>query len=109
VRDVLQTLLKISFYAGLIPSLVFVVLYGFRSAWRYSSTGRATMLLMSIIALSYSLGVVALIWPRFFLSDYALWIALVIRVLIALVLINLTLVLIRTQNEDRHDREDSAR
>lgn len=109
MRATLETLLRISFYAGLIPSLVFVVLYGIRSAWRETSTGRAIMLLMGIIALSYLLGVIGLIWPRFFQGDYALWIALVIRIAIAFVLINLTIVLIRTQNDDRRDREDSKR
>ena len=109
MKDTLQLLLKISFYAGLIPSLIFVVMYGVRSAWRESSTGRAIMLLMSIIAFSYLLGVVNLIWPGFFLSDYALWIALVIRVAIALVLINMTIVLFQTQSAERHDREDSNR
>jgi len=100
---VLNTLLRVSFYVGLAASIVFVVLYGFRSSWRYSSTGRSIMALMSIIAITYSLGVVALIWPHFFISDTARWVALAIRVSVALVLINMTWLLLRAQRRDRHD------
>ena len=102
MNPALDTALKVSFYAGLIASLIFVVLYGFRSAWRESSTGRAIMALMSIIAVSYSLGAIALVWPALFRNDYAVWIALVLRSAIAITLINMTAVLIRAQSRERH-------
>ncbi len=103
MNAVLNDLLRLSFYAGLVVSIVFVVLYAARSSWRESGTGRAIMALMSIIAISYSLGVIALIWPEFFRSDTARWIALAIRLAILVVLINMTVLLLRAQKQDREE------
>jgi hypothetical protein len=112
MSPMLDNLLKISFYAGLVPSIVFVVLYGFRSSWRRSSTGRAVMALMSIIAVSYALGAVAIVRPQLFANDIALWVAIVFRFMIAAVLINMTAVLIRTQRQQNerfpHDRDPES-
>jgi hypothetical protein len=96
----IHTLLTVSFVAGLIPAVLFVAQYAFRSEWRATPAGRAVMALMGVIAASYALGVVALVRPTFFLEATGLYVALAIRLIIAVVLWNLWWVLWKAQRED---------
>ena len=100
----LDILLRIAFYVGATASVVFVILYGFRSSWRHSGTGRSIMALMGIIAIVYMLGVIALLWPEIFFGGSARWITLALRIAIDIVLVNMTLLLLRAQKRDREER-----
>lgn len=95
-----QTLLTVSFVAGLVPALLFVAQYAHRSDWRGTPAGKAIMGLMSVIAATYTLTVFALIWPSFFLSGTGTVLRIVIRLIIAAVLWNLWRVLRKAQRED---------
>ena len=96
----IRTLLTVSFVAGLIPAVLFVIQYAWRSEWRATPAGRAIMGLMSVIAGTYSLTVFALIWPAFFLGPAGVPLLIIIRLIIAAVLWNLWWVLRKAQRGD---------
>jgi hypothetical protein len=93
----LDALLLITFLAGLIPAVLFTLLYARRSAWRSTSAGRAIMSLMSVTAVTYLSSVLTLVWPDFFRAEAGVWLRVGIRVAVAAVLWNLLAVLLRSQ------------
>ena len=97
--------LLFSFVAGLVPAVLFVVLYGFRSYWRTNPAGRAMFVLALVISTSYLVSVISLAWPEFFTNDpLGIWFRIASRLIIAATLWNLLRVLLRAQKQDKKAR-----
>jgi hypothetical protein len=92
-----ETLVLVSFIAGLIPAIALLLLYGFRTRWTATIAGRAVFALVAMMATSYGLTVLTLVFPEFFLGDDGEWFRIVIRFIIAAVMWNLLLLFFRAQ------------
>lgn len=92
-----EILILVSFIAGLIPAMLLLYLYGVRTAWRATVAGRAVFALVAMMATSYGLSVITLIFPQFFLEENGEWFRILVRFIIAAVMWNLLLLFLRAQ------------
>jgi hypothetical protein len=90
-------LILISFIAGLIPAILLLILYGFRTAWQATVAGRAVFALVAVLAVSYGLTVLTLLYPEFFLGEGGEWFRISVRAIIAAVMWNLLFLFFRAQ------------
>lgn len=97
----MRALLTASFVAGLIPSVVLLVLYSARTRFWATAAGQAFFALIGVTALSYLLSVLALAVPGIFADTGGTWVRIVLRFAIALVLWNLLRLFFRAQREGR--------
>lgn len=103
--SITESLILITFIAGLIPAMLLLVLYGLRTAWRATVAGRAVFALVAVFATSYGLTVVTLIFPDFFLGEVGEWFRIMIRFAVAFVMWNLLLLFFRAQGIGKRKSE----
>lgn len=104
-----HSLVIISFVLGLIPALWLLVLYGFRTAWTTTVAGRAVFYLVSVIATSYTLSLLVLLFPEFFKGSPGDWIRIVSRLIIAVALWNLLFLFFRAQRAGEISPDEKAK
>lgn len=100
----MNALLTASFVAGLVPAVLFVVLYAARSRWRATPAGRALMGAMVVTAVTYISSTATLVFPDFFRDDPGVWLRVGTRVIVAVALWNLLAVLVRAQRQEQEPR-----
>jgi hypothetical protein len=95
-----SALLTISFVAGAIPAHLLLVIYGLRVRWRGHPAGWTVFVLFLVMALSYDLSLLALIWPATFKDQTpGVLVRVLGRFLIAAALYGLLALLIRVQRD----------
>jgi len=87
--NVTNVFVLLSFVAGLIPALILLVMYGFRTDWKGNPGGQVIFSLIVITVASYSLSVATLAWPSVFHGETGERIRIAGRLLIAAGLWNL--------------------
>lgn len=97
-----QTLLTAAFVIGAIFGNLLVVQYGWRSQWRATITGHVLLALFAVIAVSYDLSVLFLLWPDVF-EEGSLGevFRVAARFAIDVVLVAMYVLLVRAQRRDR--------
>lgn len=88
-----------------VPSVAFVVVYGFTSRWRDSPIGRHFMAFTSVVSAFLTLAVVARIAGR---PDWIMYVAVPLYVLLAFLLWRQLWLLVKVQRADRKDRDRVA-
>lgn len=101
----MNLLITLAFVAGLVPSILLMILYGFRTRWSGTHAGRALFSLILVIVVSYSSSVLILLRPEWFAGSGGKTFRLVIRVGIALALWYLLYVFYRAQRGGQLDLE----
>ncbi len=96
-----HALLTIAFAIGAVFGNLLVIQYSWRSRWRATPTGRVLLALFAVIAASYDLSVMALLWPGTFMTGGGEVVRLVARFAIDGVLIGLYVLVVRAQRRDR--------
>jgi hypothetical protein len=86
-----------SFIAGLVPSLILLILYGALTAWYKTFTGWVLFGLIFVTAVSYGLTSVVLLWPDYWASGPGEPARIIIRWLVASVLWGLLAVFVRSR------------
>jgi hypothetical protein len=94
-------LLTSGFVIGAIFGNLLLLQYGFRSRWRETRTGHVLISLFAVIALSYDVSALALLFPDTFDGGMGLGVRIAARHAINVVLIALWLLLMRAQKADR--------
>lgn len=95
--NITESLILITFIAGLLPAILLLILYGLRTAWSATVAGRAVFALVAVMATSYGITVLTLIFPQFFLEEHGEWLRIFIRAIIAAVMWNLLFLFFRAQ------------
>lgn len=95
-----------SFAAGFIPAALLVGLYGFRTDWWKSFTGRVLFGLIITTAISYGFTIMVLVWPDFWNDDRGELIRVIVRFVVAAVLWGLLAVFVRAQRRGRRAAEE---
>jgi hypothetical protein len=95
-------ILTATFVVGAVVGNLLLLQYGARSRWFSTITGVVVLSLFGIIALSYNLSALVLVWPHLF-DGGGIWVRIVGRVLIDVVLIALYVLLVRAQRRGRID------
>jgi len=96
-----RVLIPLSFAVGFVPVAILAVLYGWRTTWKATDTGKAMFLLFTTTAVSYGLSVAVLLIP-WFRGEIGEWVRIVVRVAIGLVLWNVLRVFLKAQRSGRH-------
>lgn len=103
-----NTLIIASFGAGLLPILIFLVLYGLRTRWNESPAGRFLFGMAFTTVISYGLSLLTLMFPGYFNDNHGELIRIIVRFLLAGVSWSLLIVFFRAQNSGRRKRRFSA-
>lgn len=105
--DLDRWLLIASFITALVPSVILLALYGFRTRFWSSETGWAFFWLIVVVVASYGLSLVSLIFGEWANSDGGMWVRALSRFGIAAVLWNLLRVFLRAQRRGTlaHERD----
>lgn len=99
--SVSRLLLTAAFVVGALFGNLLLAQYWVRSKWRATVTGHVLLALFAVIAVSYDLSVVALLWPQVFQGGVGLVIRVGARFAIDAVLIGMYVLLVRAQRRDR--------
>jgi hypothetical protein len=102
-------LLTVAFVIGAIFGNLLMLQYWWRSRWRSTRTGHILLALFAVIAVSYDLTVLSLLWPHLFEGDTGSAIRIVVRFAIDAVLIGMYVLLVRAQRQDRDAPSDLDR
>lgn len=103
MTDVLGIVVMVAFYAAAIPAVVLPVLYGFRSQWRSTPSGRRLFTLFAALGLIFLATVAYRLWP--WLPGLRLA-AAVLYSSLAFALWRMVWQLWRVQQQDRRDNND---
>lgn len=93
-----------SFVAGLIPSVVLLIWYGFLTAWYRTLTGWVLFGLIFVTSVSYGLTSVVLFWPGYWRDGPGEPLRITIRWLVASVLWGLLVVFIRSRKSNGRNK-----
>jgi hypothetical protein len=107
-----DTLIILSFIAGLVPTAIFLLSYGIRTKWAESSAGRFLFAMAFTTTVSYSVSLVTLLIPDYFNGTEGEWIRIIIRFMLAAVSWSLLYVFFRAQkagNRRRHRADTPER
>lgn len=102
-----RSMLVISFVIGAAVGNLLLVQYAARSRWWKTITGRVLFSLFAVIAASYDLSALALLWPDFWRGPGGLTIRVIARFAIDAVLIGMYVLLVRAQRRDRQVPADA--
>lgn len=104
-----ETLVIISFAAGLVPSGIMLWLYGFRTAWETSTAGRTLFGMILITVLSYALSLAVTIFPDVFRDTPGEWVRIGVRLALAGGLWFLLRLFLRAQRGDVYTTDRSGK
>lgn len=78
-----NVLLILSFSASLVPALILLIEYAFRTKWEKTVAGRTLFFMAVVLVLSYSISVLTLLFPSFFHDTQGEAIRIVLRFLLS--------------------------
>lgn len=81
--------------------LLFVIVYHLRVTWWRSDVGRNLMALGAVLAALFFYTVVVSVWPDGCLAMVLRWVRTAIAVSVAVIMVQRTRILLRTQRENR--------
>jgi hypothetical protein len=99
--------LIISFLASFVPSLFFLAGYAFRTRWEDTVAGRVIFFMATVLAISYGLSVLTLLFPTFFHDARGETIRILIRFLLSVMQWSLLWLLFKVQHyRSKSQKED---